>query len=381
MTTAPAAASRGARLERAASQLILALLPCALTLWLAITSVSHHWIAEDFSRAYYPAAHRLLDGGTLYAATHSQIASGAAFVYPAVSAVLLAPLALVSSGLADHIYTLLCLTLVPATLWVGGVRDWRVYGVTLLWFPIIIGWEGENISVPLMFLVALAWRYRERPLVTGLITALAISMKPFLWPLGLWLLATRRWRAAAHAFIWGALLNLVAWAVVGFNEIPAYLRLAREDTSALWRGGYGVLALGHHLGLSRAIGTVLLVVLSLLLVLALLKRGVGLRDDRRTLVLAVALMLLASPLVWIHYLVLLAVPLAIARPRLSVLWFAPIALWLLPPGPGVNDWQLALAWILVAGCLLGLLRDGSVGRWSADHRPQTKRSASLAATG
>lgn len=381
MTTAAGMATRRTRLERAAVQLLLGLLPCVLTLGLAVASVSHHWVAEDFSLAYYPAAHRLLDGGNPYAVTHSQIISGAAFVYPALSAMVLAPLALVSSGVADHIYMLLCMVLVPVTLWVSGVRDWRVYGVTLLWYPVIIGWEGQNISVPLMFLIALAWRYRDRVLVAGLITAVAISMKPFLWPLGLWLLATRRWRAATYAVIWAVALNLLAWATVGFSQISTYLNLAREDTSVLWRGGYGALALAHHLGLGRGVGYVLLVLLALPLALLLLRRGLSIGDDREALVLAVGLMLVASPLVWIHYLVLLILPLAVVRPRLSWLWVVPIALWLLPPGPHVGDWQFALAWVVVAGCLWGLFRDGRAGRWSADHRPRRRRSAGLIATG
>lgn len=340
---------------RALEQTLLGGVPLALTLWLAVASVSQHWVAEDFSMAYYPAAHRLLDGGNPYAVTHAQILSGAAFVYPALSAVLLAPLALVASGLADHIYTLLCIALVPATLWVSGVRDWRVYGVSLLWFPIIIGWEGENISVPLMFLAALVWRYRDRPWVAGLLAAVAISMKPFVWPLALWLLATRRFRAAAWALVGGLVFNLVAWYIVGFNEISTYVHMSREDADALWRGGYGVPALAYHLGLGRGAGDLLLILGAAVLGVVTLYQGLFRHDQRGAYVVAVALMLVASPLVWIHYFVLLAVPLALSRPRFAPLWAVPIAMWLLPSGPTVAGWQLALAWALTGGCLVASL--------------------------
>jgi hypothetical protein len=37
-----------------------------------------------------------------------------------------------------------------------------------------------------------------------------------------------------------------------------------------------------------------------------------------------------SPIVWLHYLVLLLVPLAIARPRFSAVWLLPLLLWLTP---------------------------------------------------
>ena len=43
-----------------------------------------------------------------------------------------------------------------------------------------------------------------------------------------------------------------------------------------------------------------------------------------SLTLALAAGLVATPILWLHYLVLLVVPIALARPRLSALWFAPL---------------------------------------------------------
>ena len=48
---------------------------------------------------------------------------GLAFVYPALSAVVFAPFALLGQADADHLYMLMCFLLVPATLWAAGVRD------------------------------------------------------------------------------------------------------------------------------------------------------------------------------------------------------------------------------------------------------------------
>jgi alpha-1,2-mannosyltransferase len=367
--------------KRALEHLLLGVLPVVLTIGLAIAAVSSHWVAEDFSLGYYPAAHTLLSGGNVYAATSVQVRGSAAFVYPALSAVLLAPFGLFSLAVADHLYTLLCITLVPGTLWTLNVRDWRVYGVVMLWFPIVIGWQGENISVPLMFLVALAWRHRDRPLVAGLITAAAISMKPFIWPLGLWLLATRRWRAAAWALVSGVALNLLAWGIVGFNHISTYLHVANVDVTAFWRVGYGIPAIAHQLGWGRGVGEDLLLLVAAPISAALLHQGLIKRRPQTAFVLAVALILVASPLVWNHYFVLLLVPLGIARPRFGPLWVVPVAMWLLPPATTVDGWQLAFAWTLVAVCVLGALRDAPVGRRSADRRPQAEPPSSLATTG
>ncbi len=350
-----------AGIERPAEQLLLGVMPVALTVWLALSAIRLHSVAQDFSLAYYPAAHRLLLGGNPYSVTHGAVIAGAAFVYPALSAVVLAPFALVGVGLSDHLYTLLCFVLVPGTLWTLQVRDWRVYGVSLLWYPVIIGWQGENISVLLAFLVALAWRHRDRPVVAGLVVAAAVSLKPIVWPLGLWLLVTRRWRASGWALLFGIVLNLVAWSIVGLGELHTYLHLSAVDTDALWRGGYSLLAAAHHLGFGRSVGEAALLGAAAAVALMLLDAGLRRRSDRETMVLAVALMLIASPLLWIHYFVLLLVPLAICRPRFCALWAVPLAMWLLPPATTVDGWQLALAWVVVGSCLIGALRGSRDG--------------------
>jgi alpha-1,2-mannosyltransferase len=350
----------GAGLERAAAQLLLGVLPAAVTAWLAVSALRSHWVAFDFYRAYYPAAQRLLHGGTPYAAMHSEIVAGTAFVYPALSAVAFTPFALIGRGLSDHLYTLLCFLLVVATLWTVRVRDWRVYGSALLWFPVIIGWQGENVSVPLTFFVALAWRHRDRPLVLGVVTAAAISLKPFVWPLALWLLVTRRFRAAAWMLVSALAFNALAWGLLGFDQIHAYLHLSSEVTDALWRGGYGMLAAAHHLGFGRGVGDGLLVVASVAVALAMVYEGVFRCREREAMIVAVALMLVASPLVWIHYFVLLLVPLALSRPRFGPIWLVPIAMWLLPPAMTVTGWQLLLAWGVVAACVVAALRGGHI---------------------
>jgi hypothetical protein len=45
-----------------------------------------------------------------------------------------------------------------------------------------------------------------------------------------------------------------------------------------------------------------------------------------------------SPIVWLDYFALAAVPLALARPRLSAIWFLPVATWgLRGAGLGIGD--------------------------------------------
>ncbi len=347
---------RRAELRRAAERTGLGVAPVVGTLLLLVYLFKVHEVAVDFHAAYYPAATRLLAGSDPYAVTHDDIVKGTAFVYPALAAMVFAPFALIGRGPAQVIYMLFCVACVPATLRTLNVRDWRVYGISLFWLPVCIGWQTANVTLPLTLLVALAWRHRDRPLVAGLVTAVAISIKPFVWPLALWLLATRRFRAASWTVACGLAVNLLAWGLVGFDRIHTYTRLSGQVTDALWRGGYSMLAVAHQLGFGRGVGDALLLAVSAIVGLAILYLGLIRRDDRRALVAAVALMLVASPLVWSHYFAVLLVPVALYRPRLAPIWIAPVLMWAMPASTTAVGWQVALAWILAAVCVCSSLR-------------------------
>ena len=374
VTGSAARARRGDDFGRAAANLFLGVLPAALTALLVFAAMHFSWVAYDFSHVYYPAVTRLLDGSSPYAATHREVLAGSAFVYPALSVLVFVPFTLIPRELGDHIYMLICLVCAPGTLWALRVRDWRLYGAALLWFPIVTGWQDENVSLPLTFLIALAWRHRDRPLVIGVLVAVAISVKPLVWPLGLWLMATRRWKAAAWSLACGIVINLAAWAIVGFNEIHADLRVSSEVTDALWRDGYSVLAVAHHLGLTRGTGEVLLLALAAAATVGVLYLGLRKRDERSAVVLTIALMLFASPIVWAHYFVLLLLPLALTRPRFHGVWLLPVATWLIPPATGVGGWQCALAWVVAAICLGSALRWGVQTRQRENNGDSASRS-------
>ena len=82
------------------------------------------------------------------------------------------------------------------------------------------------------------------------------------------------------------------------------------------------------------------------------------RKDRSALIVAVLLMLLASPLLWDHYFCLLLVPLALACPRLSLSWAVGVVMWPLPPRLPIHLWEQAIAWGAVAVVTAVSLRGG-----------------------
>jgi hypothetical protein len=202
-------------------------------------------------------------------------------------------------------------------------------------------------------------------------------LKLFLWPLVLWLAVTRRLRAAVVAVAFAVALAIVSWSAIGFagiSDYPSILRRLANDEST---SSYSVVALGvrAHLPLLAAR------IISVLVALALLAAAAWVaRDERRTprdrdvatLTIMLAAALAASPIVWVHYFLLLLVPLALSRPRLSLLWFVPFAFQPLgeaawPAGDG-RKLGLALAATLV---ILG----AAVVR--ADWRPSFRRNPPL----
>src|SRR5262249_19054268 len=155
---------------------------------------------------------------------------GFAFVYPAPGALLFAGFAWIPIGAAAGLFTVICAAAALGALWLCGVRDWRLYGLTLILPPVISGWQTANLSLPLAFGVALAWAYRGRAVVAGVTVGVLVAIKVFLWPLGIWLLLTRRWRALAGAAGTSVAVNVAGWAVLGLHQIGPYLRVVTATT-------------------------------------------------------------------------------------------------------------------------------------------------------
>lgn len=346
---------------RALSDVLLAAVPALFVAVLIWSDVHGPFSALDFRHAYWSAGHRVLSGQSPYIWTLAQIRAGVAFVYPALSAVVFAPTALLAPSVGAVVFTLVGVCVAPATLALLGVRDWRVYAVALVWLPVCAGWLTANESLFMALGLAGVWRWRDRPGVAGFLVAAMISLKPLMWPLVLWLIATRRWRASAHSLVWGVLLNAVAWSLVGFDQVGSYLHAVSVDASSSWRLGFGVPALLGHLGAGRTAGIALMVILSAALIAAVLHSGLVRGNQVQALTLAVLLAIISSPLLWSHYLALLLVPLALLRPRFNWLWALPVAMWVSPPDVRAHLWQVAVFWT-AGGLMLTALLLQAAGR-------------------
>ena len=305
----------------------LAFWAVAAPVWVIVGAALQHRFALDFHHAFLPATHAVLRGASPYSAVGSQaLAQGTAFLYPPLTAYLLAPFAVLPVLPGEILAVVLVAATVPATLLVLGVRDWRCHAVAFLWWPTIIGIQTANVTLPLVLGLALIWRYRDRRAVAALATGLVIAVKLVFWPLLVWLVATRRYRTAALAAAASAVLVIVPWAGIGFAGLHGYSHMLSSVSGREGPRSYSVAALLGLIFPSWPTATALETVIgALILVTVLLAARRG--RDRDAMALTVLAILVLSPLVEMHYLALLLVVVGLYRRRLDAAWLAPLLIW------------------------------------------------------
>ena len=332
-------------LQLALSQLLSPAMCVVLPLYVAFatyTLIHLNALGLDFRGELYPEAKLILHGTNPFPAPGADLSIGANRIWPVPAALLVAPLTVFSTQTASILFAVLLVAALGLALWLLGVTDWRVYGIVALWPPTFAAVQTGNMTIILVLLVAVMWRFRERRFVPGLALGLAVALKLYLWPLGIWLLARRRFASAALA---GAIACGSTLLVLPFITLTDYARLMKNLGDTFGPQSYNVVGLIVQSGAgSLATATVVASAVGLL-VLALAYR-------RASLPLALAASLLLSPIVWLHYFVLLVVPLALSRPRLSVAWALPLAFCLCPA-----EGTKVAAWNTVIG--LSHLRDSS----------------------
>jgi hypothetical protein len=317
-------------------------------LWVLVNSAFSGRFALDFHYAFLPAAHAVLHGDSPYSALGSRaLSEGTAFLYPPLGAYLLAPFTVLPPPVADTLAVVLVAAAVPAALLLLGVRDWRCHAIAFLWWPTIIGIQTGNLTLPMLLGLALVWRYRDRPVVAALAAGLVIALKLFFGPLLVWLVATRRYRAAALAVSVTGLLIVAPWAGIGFAGLPGYPHLLSTVSTSEGLRSYSVAALLHAFVPSWMAASVLESMLGaavLLLALWAGRRG----RDRDAFALTIVAVLVLTPLLELHYLTALLVVVALYRRRFGAVWVAPLLIWGAPATVAGSNVQVARVVVAVA---------------------------------
>lgn len=286
-------------------------------------------------------------GGTLVAQTYPR--------YPAPLLLASVPLSLLPVRLADVVFLVVSVAAILGGFRLLGVRDRRAVAVALLACPAFSGALLGNVS-PLLFLgTAAVWRWRDRVVPPGAAVAAVVAGKVFLWPLAVWMIATRRSRAFAVGCVMTAGVILAAWALIDFEDFTAYPRMLLDIAEIGGGRGCSFAALLSSMGVQTAYAQLAAFTVAVALLLLACRLAREPSGERNAFGLTVIAALTACPVVWSHYLILLYVPIALLSPGVSALWFMPM-LTVFCPAVSVHGYGMAAVPTLVGELVLvGLL--------------------------
>ncbi|HXF97677.1 MAG TPA: glycosyltransferase 87 family protein [Gaiellaceae bacterium] len=341
------------RAREGAAFALFAAMPAAALALLVLDSVRDGAAALDF-RVFYEAAEQLVRGESPYPG----------YVYPPLPAFASVPLVALPFEAAAVVVMLALAGCAAGTLAAVGVRDWRCYGAALLWPSVLAGVQTGNVTLVLALCAALAWRVRDRAPAAGAAVGIALAAKLVLWPLVLWLAASRRAAAAAFACVAGVALVILPWGLLGFSGLGGYLNVVRRVEGEVRGDSYTLYVVALDLGAGEALARAVWLGLGGVLLLATVVvawRG----NERGAFVLALAAALALSPIVWLHYFALLLPAVAVAQPRLGPLWVLPLLMYVTPgsghPTPFQTAATLAAAALTIALCYAST-REAPAGR-------------------
>lgn len=237
----------------------------------------------------------------------TQVWSGSAFVYPWLTAWLFAPATAISSHTAALLMTALSAAAVAAGVW--SLVGWRLvpFACVLFAAPTIDGLQMGTLNAILFLGVCVAWRWRDRPAHVGVTIGVLVTLKILCWPLAVWLLLTRRWRATSWALGSGTVLMGAGWLLGPLGPVSYARMLGQLSSHEIYTssGLQGVLV--------RWSLPVLAAEVIGLACTAALMTVVAERSDSLVYATAIVAALVASPVVWHHYYLLAAAPLLLTK--------------------------------------------------------------------
>ena len=325
-------ASRVSVLGLSRTSLDIACLMLVLTavVWTYIrvrSGITDDTIGFDFRGTLWDPSTAFLDGESPYPApVQSAVEVGNPALYPPLQMLLVAPLTFLPWWLGVTLWMAVLGGGMALALWALEVRDVRCYVLAFISAPVFGDLITGNATLLLVPLVALGWRWRDQALRCGAALGLAIASKLFVWPLLLWLLGSRRYRAFGAAVLVSLAGIFIPWAAIGFDGLSAYPDLLRLASEIYGIHSYSVSTMLSALGFGDdlSIRAAYAVGLALgLIAVAAARRGL----DESSMAFAVLAAVLGAPIVWEYNYALLFVPIAIARPRFSPLWVVPLLVY------------------------------------------------------
>jgi hypothetical protein len=335
--------------RRLARRTFIGVLAVLSILWVFLAIKSHGSTGQEWSHSYgfdfhggiYKAGTDILAGHSPYLAPNAKrlAAIGNAYIPPPLLAEVFLPLSVLPFWLAIVLLNVICAAALLGALRLLGMRDPELLVLAVCSAAFIFSLSYGDPDGVFVLLAALAWRYRDSRWA-GVPVGILVAAKLLLWPLGIWLLVTRRIRSAFVAAGSAVALLGASWAVIGFKGLTQYPQLLSADAK-VQSSNHAVVAAFRAFGASSPVATVLALLAALVVGTIVVAAARG--SDRGWFTAAMITGLIASPVVFPNYFLILFVPLAICSPRSRAPWLLMAAFWLSPQPEAGLEWLLAIA--------------------------------------
>ncbi|MDA8209992.1 MAG: glycosyltransferase 87 family protein [Actinomycetota bacterium] len=253
---------------------------------------------------FYKAASALAHGHNPYPRLGSpQVYDGSSYVYPVWVAFVLTPLTLLTPFAAATVWVALSFGAYAASFRCMGMASGPALFLAGLATPVIVSLQMGTLTPFLVLGVAVAWRWRDSPVVAAAAVALAGTSKLYLLALLVFFAATRRYRAfllslALSAALLGGGFLLGPISATGYAKL--LLSLSKHESVHGWSLS-AILAPLTGVGAARLVPQLAAVSAALFMIYRRQRDP----SDRRAFAGAVAISLLATPILWSSYLPLL----------------------------------------------------------------------------
>jgi hypothetical protein len=287
---------------------------------------------------------------------------GGVLIYPPTLFVALLPISAPSFAVSRVVWSVVLGAMLILTLALVGVRDPRAYALWLLSAPVIAGVMWGNPTLALIFAAALLWHWRDKALAAGLVLGAAIAAKFILAPLIVWLVFTKRVRAAGIAAASAVAMTFVSWAAISFHGLHDYPRLVSNLTRFQIGEGFLVSALAARLHASTHVAELVgLVAAAAVLAVVWAVR----RDERASFAIALMAVQYVTAVNHVFNLGFVVLSIALLSSRLNWLWIIVPTIWFaahvgpLPSGSHYDLIAFSIALTLVAPLAVLLPGGGS----------------------
>ena len=267
---------------------------------------------------------------------------------PPFFTILMSPFGLMEPTTAYSLFEVVMVLLTTASLvWMTAELRLRSWWAVLAMVVLLLGSPmlatlalGQIYPLLLLWLVG-SWGADRRgmPKLSGVALGLVVAVKPTLLPILLWPAMRRHWQAVGAAVAVAAAATLLGIVVAGYENTLAYAKLLLDGSVSAYWDNASIPSLAARLftenewAVPLAIAPLMVPLAYFLglgvLVLTAVRAG---RDPDLSLWALVAAALLASPIAWNNYLMLLGpgILILIARRRVT-LAFLLLALQIIPP--------------------------------------------------